>query len=197
MMGFLRQLTRPPERRTTIGVLAVAFLFALIFWYFGADVWHAILIGAGITLVALLGWLAMAIQVGDSPWSSRGRSNQAGSRSDISELSWSLRGNSGTAAVWRLRRIARQRLVRHHLDLDNAADRHRIEQLIGRQAYVVLARGRRRQVRLRALLRCLDALDALAAMDPADTVRAMTPAPRAGRRPLTFTRPRPRRARER
>lgn len=189
MMGYLRPLTRPPERRTTIGVLAVAFLLALIFWYFGADVWHAILIGAGITLVALLGWLAMAIQVGDSPWSSRGRSNHAGSRSDVSELSWSLRGNSGTAAVWRLRRIARQRLARHHLDLDNAADRPRIEQLIGRQAYVVLAR--RRQVRLRALLRCLDALSAI------DLARATTPAPRAGRRTLTLTRPRLRRARER
>jgi hypothetical protein len=194
---YPNSFARPPALRATIGVLAVALLFALIFWFFGANVWHAILIGAGITTVALLGWIAMTIQVGDSPWLSRGRSNRAGSRSDISELSWSLRGNSGTAAVWRLRRIARQRLARHHLDLDNALDRSRIEQLIGRRAYVVLARGRRRQVRLRALLRCLDALDVLAAIDPADTVRATTPAPRARRRPLTFTRPRQRSARER
>lgn len=195
-MRYLSSLVRPPDRRTSLGVLIAALLFALIFWFFGANVWHAILIGAGITTVALLGWLAMAIQVGDSPWLSRDRSNRAGSRSDISELSWSLRGNSGGAAVWRLRRVARQRLARHHLDLDKAADRPRIEQLIGRRSYQVLARSGRRATGLRALLRCLDTLDGLDALDPADTVRAAA-MPRARRRTMTFTRPRPRRARER
>jgi hypothetical protein len=196
-MHYLATFIRPPERRLTITILVVALVVAVICWYFGADAWHALLLGGGITTVGLIGMLAMTIQVGDSPWRNRGSSNQAGSRSDVAELSWSLRGGSGNAVVWRVRRIARQRLARYQLDLDNKADRPRIEQLIGRRAYLALAGGKRRPARLRTLYSCLDALDALAALDPAVSTPPTTVASSKRRRTLTFTTTRSRRARER
>ncbi len=192
LQGFLA-LVRPHERRATIGVLIVALLVAACCWYFGADAWHSILIGIALTTVGVSGLVSIAgLDLGYVVWRGGGRPNRDGARSDIAELSWSLRGNHGRVdrgAVWRVQRLAQQRLALHRLDLLDPADRPKIEQLIGRNAYAVLVR-RKRHPLLRSLLHCLDMLDTL---DPA---RPATPS-RSRRRTPLFALHRPRRARER
>ena len=91
----------------------------------------------------------------------------------------------------RVRQLARQRLALHQLDLNDPADRPRIEQLIGHRAYAVLVRGERRPPFLRSFLHCLDALDAL------DPTRPTASPSRSRRRSPNFTPHRLRRARER
>jgi hypothetical protein len=186
---------RPPKRRATVRILILALLAAALCWYFGANALHAILIGGVVTTVGVIGLVAS-----ETPdlividWRSAGRPNRHGARSDVAELSWTLRGSFGrvgSPAVWRARRLARQRLARHQLDLLNPADRPEIERLIGRRAYAVLVSGERRSPLLRTFVHCLDALDAL---DPA---RPSTPPSGSRRRRPIVTRPRPRRARER
>jgi len=188
-------LIRPPDRRTTIGVLIIALLLAAICWYFGADAWHSILIGTALTTVGLSGLVGTAgPDPGNTDWRGDGRRNRDGARSDIAELSGSLRGRYGrvsSRAAWRVQQLARQLLALHELDLLDPADRREIEWLIGRSAYAILVRGERRPPLLRSLLHCLDVLDTL---DPARP--AVLPSTSRHRTPI-FTLHRLRRARER
>jgi hypothetical protein len=155
-----------PARRTAVRVTLIALLVAAICWFFGADVWHSILFGTVLTAVGLIVLRGLGPDVGTVSWRASGN-NRHGARRDVDQLSWAMRGSYGRvdgAAVWRVQRLAAQRLALHHLELQNAADRSRIEQLLGRRAYLLLARGERRPVSLRALLQCLDALDVLDAL---------------------------------
>jgi hypothetical protein len=63
----------------------------------------------------------------------------------------------------RLIQIARQRLALEGLDLEKAADRPIIEQRIGTSAFRALVNRdpKRRRMRLRVLIHCLNALDRL------------------------------------
>jgi hypothetical protein len=54
------------------------------------------------------------------------------------------------------------------LDVRDPADRPRIERLIGRRAFAVLATNQRRPPYLRSLLHCLDALDSLNTSRPTE-----------------------------
>jgi hypothetical protein len=188
-------LVRPPGRRVTTCVLIVALLVAVIFWYFGADVWHSILLGGVLTTVGLIALVGAAdLDLGYTGWRGGGRPNRDGARSEIADLSRSLRGSYGRVdrrAVWRVRQLAWHRLALRQLDLGDPADRRGIEQLIGRRAYAVLVRGERRPPLLRSLLHCLDALDALEHSRPA------APPSRSRRRTPIFIPRRLRRARER
>ena len=161
----LREILRLPTRRETIRTLCAGVLIAAICWYFGADVWEAILFGGVLTTVGLIGLVGTAAtDLGNTDWRAGGRPNRDGARSEVAQLSWSLRGSYGrvgSPAVWRARRLARQRLAVYQLDLGNPADRPEIERLIGRRAYAVLVRGERRPPLLRTFVHCLDALDAL------------------------------------
>jgi hypothetical protein len=186
---------RALDRRATIRTLLTVLLIAAVCWYFGADVWHAILIGSALTTLALIGLIA-----NDNPdfsnigRQSDSRSNRHGARRDVAQLSWSLRGSYGrvgSGPVLRAKQLARQRLALYQLDLLNPADRPRIEQMIGHHAYVVLVRGERRPPFLRSFVHCLNALDAL------DPTRPMALRSRSRRRSPNFTPHRPRRARER
>ncbi len=195
--GSLAGLLRPPERRATIRVLIVALLTAAICWYFGTDVWHAIVLGCVITTLGVIGRVGAALEVGGTTWRDDGASNRRGSRNEIAELAWSLRGGFGRVghrSMWRVQQLARRRLALHHLDLLNPADRLQIEQLLGRRVYSVLAHSDRRPPPLRSVLRCLDALDALDALDP---MRPAAPLPGPRRRTPASLRRRPRRIRER
>ena len=49
LFGVLRAL----DRRATIRILLTALLIAAICWYFGADVWHSILIGSALTTLGV------------------------------------------------------------------------------------------------------------------------------------------------
>jgi hypothetical protein len=185
---------RPPARQRTIRVLAFALLVAVVAWYFGTDVWYALLLGAAVTIAGLVSVIGTGSDVLETRWRGQERRDRAGSRSDVAALSWSLRasyGRVGRTAVGRVQRIAKQRLALHHLDLLNPSDRPKIEALIGRRSYLVLTRGDRRPPLLRSFLSCLDALDAL---DPA------RPAPlqsSSQSRTPNFIQHRPRRTRER
>ena len=92
LFGILRAL----ERRATIRILLTALLVAAICWYFGADVWHSILIGSALTTLGLIGLVANdKPDFGNTGWRSDSRSNRHGARRDVAELSWSLRGSYG------------------------------------------------------------------------------------------------------
>ncbi|HTU86256.1 MAG TPA: hypothetical protein VMF57_11830 [Solirubrobacteraceae bacterium] len=152
-----------PDRRETIRVLGAAGLIAAICWYFGVDVWHAILLGTAITIAGLATIAGTAYpEVRDLSWRSRERTGNKGSRTDVASLSWSLRsgwGLVGRTAEWRLQEIARRRLALEGLDLNNPDHGPAIERRIGRPAYKVLTRSHKRRLRRRTLVRCLDALD--------------------------------------
>jgi hypothetical protein len=187
----MKGLVKSPSRGTTIRVAVVGLAVAAICWFFGADVWHSILFGTVLTAVGSIALYGLGLEIGSTAWRVAG-SNLHGSRRDVDQLSWSMRGSYGrvdSAAVWRVQRLARQRLTHHHLDLLDPAYGPRIQQLLGRRAYIVIIRGERRPVSLRALLHCLDALDAL---DALDLTRTPQPAP-SRRRTRTFIPHRPRR----
>ncbi|HEY3771556.1 MAG TPA: hypothetical protein VGL69_01050 [Solirubrobacteraceae bacterium] len=158
-----------PPARATARALITALLVAMICWYLGADIWRSILFGAVLTTVGLICLGASAPDPSDTEWRAVGRPNLAGARSDVAQLSGSLRGRYGRVGygvVWHLQQIARHRLARYQLDLGNPADGPRIEQLIGRRAYTLLVGRRRRPPLLRSVRHCLDALDALGVTRP-------------------------------
>jgi hypothetical protein len=175
----LNQMLHAPTRREATQALLAGLAIAAFCWYLGVNAWHSILLGCAITVTAL------ALLVGgsapdarDLSWRPGKRASREGSRSDIASLSASLRsgwGFVGLSAERRLQQIARRRLALEGLDLKNAEHRSAIEQHIGTPAYRVLVRPGGRLPRLRALLSCLDALDAI------DPTNYPAPQPRARR----------------
>jgi len=175
LTAFVRRVVgpvRPPRWPTAIRVLIVAFVVAAICWYFGADVWHSISLGSVLTTVGLVGATrGSVLDRGDTDWRGGEVRSRDGARNDVAELSWSLRtnyGRVGNSALRRVQRLAGLRLATFGLDVRDPADRRRIEPLIGRRAYAVLAPNARRPPYLRSLLHCLDALDSLNASRPTE-----------------------------
>jgi hypothetical protein len=173
-------LVQLPERRVTIWALVVAVFVAAACWYLGVDVWHSVLLGGVLTTVGLLSFVGLPERdIGTTEWRDGPGTNREGARGEVADLSWSLRTSYGRVdikAVSRVRQLARRRLALHHLDLNDPADRPRVELLIGPSAYGILVRSQRRP-RLRSLLHCLDALDAMDAPGP-----TMPTAPRSNQR---------------
>ena len=114
MMGNRRliEMLHLPSRREMIEIFGAGFLIAVLCWYFGVDAWHAILLGCAITVTAL------AVLVGSSApdalelsWRPGKRASREGSRSDVANLSSSLRsgwGFVGLTAERQLQQIARR-----------------------------------------------------------------------------------------
>jgi hypothetical protein len=144
-----------------------AFAVAAIFWFFGADLWHSILLGVVLTTMALVVSTRRSVfDHGDTNWRGSDVRNREGARNDVDQLSWSLRtryGRVGDTALRRVQRLAGLRMARFGLDLREPLDRGAIERLIGHRTYVVLTRNSRRPPTMRSLLQCLDALDSLIA----------------------------------
>jgi hypothetical protein len=186
---------RPPRWPTAIRALVVAFVVAAICWYFGADVWHSILLGSVLTTVGLVGSTRRSVvDRSDTDWRGDEVRNRDGARNDVDELSWSLQthfGRVGSSALRRVLRLAELRLALFGLNVRDAADRGAIEQLIGRRAVATLAPNARRPPTLRSLLHCLDALDSL------NVSRHAEPTSRRRRRYSILTSDLPRRARAR
>ena len=153
------------RRGTVVRALLSAILLAAIFWYFGADVWYALLFASALTTVALvLSARSTLADRGQTAWRGEGVHVQSGARNNVAELSWSLESRFGRvshAALVSVSDVARRRLAARHLDLREPNDRAQIEQLIGRRAYLLLVSRPRRRPYLRSLVHCLDALDAL------------------------------------
>jgi hypothetical protein len=186
ILQALADLARTPQRRGTVRAMLVTLVVAAICWYFGADVWHSILFGGAITTFGAVA-LAAAPSIDRSEsisWHRENRRSSEGSRPEIARLSsrlHSAHGRVGNVAMYRVQRLAHERLARHQLDLRAGGDRLRIEELLGRRACDVLVRGERRPPTLRSLQHCLDALDAL---DP--TLQAIA-SPKPRRRTLPAT----------
>jgi hypothetical protein len=160
----LGELVALPSRRQLRFTLGAGAALALICWYFGVDFWHAILLAVAITVTALACLLALtATDAHDLSWRPGRRASREGSRNEIANLSRGLRsgwGFVGLTAERHLRVIARRRLALEGLDLSNPQHQPAIERLIGPSAYRVLSSNRGRLPTLRALLHCLDMLDA-------------------------------------
>jgi len=170
-------MLRLPTRRETIRTLCAGVLIAAICWYFGVDVWHAILLGCAITVIALAAVAGTsAPDARDLSWRPGKRTRDDGSRNDVASLSSSLHagwGLVGLTAERRFHEVARRRLALDGLDLQNADHRLAIERRIGGRAYRILVRGQRRRLRLRTLRYSLDMLDAI------DSNHYPTPQPRS------------------
>ena len=176
---WLNDTLHLPSRRELVEVLGAAVLIAVICWYFGVDVWHSILLGCAITVAALAVLAgASAPDARELSWQPGKRTRKDGSRSDVSNLSSSLHsgwGFVGLTAERQLQQIARRRLALEGLDLQNADHRPAIERRIGARAYRALVSPRGRVPSLRALINCLNALDAI------DPTHYPAPPPRARR----------------
>lgn len=153
------------RRRFVIIVLAAVVVGAAIFWYFGTDVWHAVLLAGVVTAVAAAVHVGTATEVTDASWHDLGLAKREGSRREVAELSWGMRGSYGRVSHPTFRRVqvlAERRLAAYDLDLYDPDDRPGVEQLLGAKACAVLAKRRyRRPPRLARVLRCLDALEAI------------------------------------
>jgi hypothetical protein len=171
-VGYLSRFLSPPHRRVTIRAGLSVLVIAFICWFARVDVWHAVLLGVGITVIGLIASAVDMFNSESTRWQGSTDTNRQGARNDIVHLSASLRGGAGRVkrpVVVRVQRLAAQRLADRGLDLSRAEDRPQIEALIGRGPYRVLAQNRRRPPLLRSVMACLDAIDAL---DPTHRVVA-------------------------
>ena len=138
-------------------------LIALVCWYFGVDAWHALLLGAAVTVIVVAAGVASAASDAALPsWRASERRGADGSRNDVETMAWSLRGSRGRVGLTaerELRRIARRRLALEGLDLADPAHRQAIQALVGEQVYSILTRERWGRLSLRTLERTLDAID--------------------------------------
>jgi hypothetical protein len=174
MRQLMRDLFRSPRRGSALLVCACAPAAALACWYFGADVSHALAIGACFGAVGIA-WIAWP----DEPLTAwrENREPRQGGRWDVARLAWSLhggRGRVGRDALRRAQAIGRTRLAARQLDPLEPSHAAAIEKLIGSSALGVLSFSGSPTPTLRALVNCLDALDAL---EPADVSVAHVAAP--------------------
>jgi hypothetical protein len=184
----LTEMLHIPSRRETLQTLGAGLLVAAICWYFGVDVWHAILLGCAITVTALACLVAgSAPDARDLSWHPGKRVGKEGSRNDVASLSSSLHAGwslVGLTAQRRLYEVARRRLALEGLDLQNADHQPAIERRIGAPTYQILMRGKSGRLTLRRLMYCLDMLDAI------DSNHYPVPQPRSRRwdlRSIPFT----------
>jgi hypothetical protein len=174
MRQLMRDLFRSPWRGSALLVCTCAPVAALVSWYFGADVSHALAIAASVGAVGIA-WVAWP----DEPltaWRENQEPRQGG-RWDVARLSWSLhggRGRVGRDALRRAQAIGRTRLAALRLDPREPSHAAAIENLIGSSALGVLCSSGSPTPTLRAFVNCLDALDAL---EPADASVAHVAAP--------------------
>lgn len=143
-------------------VLGAAAVTGVVCWYFGTDVWHALMTGAAVAAAGLV-WVALPEQP-ITRWRGIQRAPHEGTRQDVLQLSWSVRPRYGRvrdSALRRVQELARSRLALHHLDLLDPRDRPEIERRLGRTAYATLRSTGRRPPFLWSVVRCLDALDRL------------------------------------
>ncbi len=153
--------------RIVVGVLVAAGCF-----YFGADVWSSLAFGIAVMVLTVTALVRPVHHAVD--WPESGSGDWAGTRQDVTDLSWSLTtrfGRVGSTAVTRLQRLARQRLAAHQLDLRAATDQAIIEQLLGAGTYRVLTSANTRRPTMRTYIRCLDRLDALSTLNSGDIAR--------------------------
>jgi hypothetical protein len=138
-------------------------LAALIGFYFGADAWWSLAIGAIVAAAASAALGARAAAAWRAPVQ-RPAFDRSGSRWDVAELAWSLRSRirpAGPPAMDRLQRLAQRRLAERGLDVREPSHRATIEQLLGRDGYRLLTSHRTQAPMPGSYVRYLDLLDRL------------------------------------
>lgn len=152
-----------------------ALVVALVTWWAGADVGHALAWGAVAVVVWHLWRAAPGWDV--SQWRAPMRAAPLGTRDDVTRLALRFGDRSGVepAGLRRLRDVARARLAGHGLSLDDPADADRVAALLGPAAVAALRADRGTRVPLRqvdAVVAALDRLDPRPAPDaPGDEPR--------------------------
>lgn len=148
-------------RLIALGLAGLALGIGL--WAVGLQLEFAFAVGILVIVLGVL-WLCRS-DADPLSWPERSDTKQAGLRDDVSRLAWSLRsqktGVSG-AATKRVRSLARTRLRRHGLDIDDTGDASRIVRLIGPSAHSILApsnTGHVTRAQLDTVLEQLMALD--------------------------------------
>lgn len=193
-MRSLASLVRWPDPRETVYIVICAVGLSAVWWFFGAGVWYALLLGCAATVLVMAALVGASSEVREIRWRGADSARNRGSRNDVANLSVALRGSWGRvdrSVQLRVRAIARLRLGLLGLDLQNGDHGAEIERLLGPSVYAFLTdSGFGRQSR-RTLLRCLDVLDAL---DPGSGQRSI---PAGGVRSPNFNRQTPRSNRDR
>ncbi|MGC5166731.1 hypothetical protein [Luteimicrobium sp. DT211] len=164
----VRRVIRGPRERRALTVVVLPVLATVVPWYLGVDPWHALCFGAVTLAIAVL-WRG-APDWDDAAWRPGSRPAATGVRDDVARLAAAVgRGRASVhqPALRRLRGVARTRLARHGVDLDDPADAPRVVALLGRHAPAVLSSGAT-EVRRAAFVACVDALERLDA-SPART----------------------------
>lgn len=157
----VRRVVGGPRERRVFTVVSLPVLAALVPWFLGVDPWHALAFGAVTLTIAVL-WRG-APDWDDAAWRPGTRPAATGVRDDVSRLAAAVgrrRTVDGAPALRRLRAVARVRLARHGVDLDDPADAPRVAALLGRSAPAVLRAGAG-HVRRTDYLSCLGALERL------------------------------------
>ena len=164
-----------------VAALVVGAVVGGTLWFTGVDMLYSVAFG-GLLAVIVTAWLAYS----DGPtltWPNAEHEPRAGTRTDVSWLAYSFRPHRGSIrdhGVTVLRSVASARLRRHGLDLTSTADGAAIIRLIGDDAYATLTPRNGVMPSLPAVEHCLDMLERLGGIDPAQTAPART-IPREGR----------------
>jgi hypothetical protein len=157
-------LRHRPARLVLAGTGAV--LAAAACWVVGMDVGHAATVGLVLAAAGLC-WVAVPAHR-EVAWPGTAAVQEEGARWDVARLSWSLRPKRGRvprAGLRPVQDLARRRLEPRGLDLADPRDRAAIERLLGEAAYATLALPAARPPHVRAVQRCLDALDRIEESD--------------------------------
>jgi hypothetical protein len=152
-------------RGALIKAAAAAVLVPAAAFAIGVSVAHSLLIaGAAIAAVAALELASAA----DPPyWPDPVESARGGNRREIARLSWTLRAQrseAGSAAVLRLRDIARHRLAAAGIDLDDAKDQPAAAARLGGPVHRILTAQSGRPPSRREIALCIQALEQLPAV---------------------------------
>ena len=161
--------------RRYIGPAMVAVLAGAGAWFFGLAILPSIIVvfvvaALGITLRLVATTSDPLLPAGTMEWPPSPPLPSDGARREVSELGWALRTPTGVVedrVLERVTAIAATSLRRRRLDLDNPADRGRIEQLLGEPLYALLSADEPRRSSARTLRSTLDRLEALEHTDPA------------------------------
>ncbi|WP_143034066.1 hypothetical protein [Paramicrobacterium humi] len=125
-----------------IGIALVGAALGGILWVVGLALEFCIAVALIVVMLGVL-WLCRP-SAEELTWPDRELERPAGRRDDVSRLGWSLRpqrSGIGDAGIKRVRELARVRLERRSLDLDDAGDETEIARLLGPHARRVLRPG--------------------------------------------------------
>ena len=147
-----------------VGSLVAGAALAAGIWLLGVDAWFAAALGCLLALVCVAWFVLAGAQTASAKWPQRAIEPRLGARTDVSWLAWAFHQNKGSVreqGLAAVRALAVRRLARRGLDLLDPCDRDDIVALLGEDAYRTITPAGGIMPSLRAVERCLDAVEAL------------------------------------